>query len=417
MRATLQVLIFGAMVLVSVAVHAENWSRFRGPNGQGVSPESDLPIRWSSTENVAWKIRIPGVSWSSPIVWGDSVFVTTATEEGVSCRVIRIDRKTGNILWDNEVHRQKPGDMRRENSYATPTPVTDGKHVYAVFSDGTAVAVDFSGARQWINSEVKFHSLHGLGASPILVGDQLVMPFDGSSSVEKRVGWKTPWKDAVVVSYDTGTGAIRWRGRRGESRVGHVTPILIEQGRQIVSAGGDRVQGFDAESGDRIWSIYSQGEGVTPSPVVGDGLIYTSSGFEAPTIRAIRLGGVGDVTDTHIAWEQKKGVPALASPLYVGPYLYTVTRDNILHCFEGATGKLLWQHRLRGVYYPSPVLADGRIYMTSEEGVTLVLRPGPRYEEIAQNDLGEMCRASMAVSQGNFFIRTAEHLYCIGEPE
>lgn len=417
MRATLQVLIFGAMVLVSVAVHAENWSRFRGPNGQGVSPESDLPIRWSSTENVAWKTRIPGVSWSSPIVWGDSVFVTTATEEGVSCRVIRIDRKTGNILWDNEVHRQKPGDMRRENSYATPTPVTDGKHVYAVFSDGTAVAVDFSGARQWINSEVKFHSLHGLGASPILVGDQLVMPFDGSSSVEKRVGWKTPWKDAVVVSYDTGTGAIRWRGRRGESRVGHVTPILIEQGRQIVSAGGDRVQGFDAESGDRIWSIYSQGEGVTPSPVVGDGLIYTSSGFEAPTIRAIRPGGVGDVTDTHIAWEQKKGVPALASPLYVGPYLYTVTRDNILHCFEGATGKLLWQHRLRGVYYPSPVLADGRIYMTSEEGVTLVLRPGPRYEEIAQNDLGEMCRASMAVSQGNFFIRTAEHLYCIGEPE
>lgn len=417
MRATLQVLIFGAMVLVSVAVHAENWSRFRGPNGQGVSPESDLPIRWSSTENVAWKTRIPGVSWSSPIVWGDSVFVTTATEEGVSCRVIRIDRKTGNILWDNEVHRQKPGDMRRENSYATPTPVTDGKHVYAVFSDGTAVAVDFSGARQWINSEVKFHSLHGLGASPILVGDQLVMPFDGSSSVEKRVGWKTPWKDAVVVSYDAGTGAIRWRGRRGESRVGHVTPILIEQGRQIVSAGGDRVQGFDAESGDRIWSIYSQGEGVTPSPVVGDGLIYTSSGFEAPTIRAIRPGGVGDVTDTHIAWEQKKGVPALASPLYVGPYLYTVTRDNILHCFEGATGKLLWQHRLRGVYYPSPVLADGRIYMTSEEGVTLVLRPGPRYEEIAQNDLGEMCRASMAVSQGNFFIRTAEHLYCIGEPE
>ena len=417
MRATLQVLIFGAMVLVSVAVHAENWSRFRGPNGQGVSPESDLPIRWSSTENVAWKTRIPGVSGSGPIVWGDSVFVTTATEEGVSCRVIRIDRKTGNILWDNEVHRQKPGDMRRENSYATPTPVTDGKHVYAVFSDGTAVAVDFSGARQWINSEVKFHSLHGLGASPILVGDQLVMPFDGSSSVEKRVGWKTPWKDAVVVSYDAGTGAIRWRGRRGESRVGHVTPILIEQGGQIVSAGGDRVQGFDAESGDRIWSIYSQGEGVTPSPVVGDGLIYTSSGFEAPTIRAIRPGGVGDVTDTHIAWEQKKGVPALASPLYVGPYLYTVTRDNILHCFEGATGKLLWQQRLRGVYYPSPVLADGRIYMTSEEGVTLVLRPGPRYEEIAQNDLGEMCRASMAVSQGNFFIRTAEHLYCIGEPE
>lgn len=417
MRMTLQVLLMGVLASASVAVDAENWTRFRGPNGQGVSSESDLPVRWSATENVVWKIGIPGDSWSSPIVWDDNVFVTTATEEGVSCRLIRIDRKSGKIVWNNEVHRQKPGDMRRENSHASPTPVTDGNYVYAVFSDGTAVAVDFSGARKWINSDVEFHSLHGLGASPILVGDQLVMPFDGSSPDEKPVGWKTPWKEAVVVSYDAATGAIRWRGRRGESRVGHVTPILIEQGEQIVSAGGDRVQGFDAKTGDRVWSIYSQGEGVTPSPVVGDGLIYTSSGFEAPTIRAIRMGGQGDVTETHVAWEQKKGVPALASPLYVGPYLYTISRDNILHCFEGATGKLVWQHRLRGVFYPSPVLADGRIYITSEEGNTLVLQPGPRYEEIAQNDLAEMCRASMAVSQGNFFIRTAEHLYCIGEME
>ena len=181
-----------------------------------------------------------------------------------------------------------------------------------------------------------------------------------------------------------------------------------------MSAGGDRVQGFDVRTGKRIWSIYSRGEGVTPSPVVAKGLLITSSGFEAPTIRAIRLGGRGDVTKSHIAWEQKRGVPALASPLYVGPYLYTITRINILHCIEAATGKIVWVHRLKGVHSASPVFADGKIYILSEDGVTLVLRPGPRYDEIARNTIGEKCLASMAVSQGHFYIRSDKHLYSIG---
>jgi outer membrane protein assembly factor BamB len=195
-----------------------------------------------------------------------------------------------------------------------------------------------------------------------------------------------------------------------------VTPILVDDGVQLVSAGGDRVQGHDARTGKRIWSVYSQGEGVTPSPVVADGMLFTSSGFEAPTIRAIRLGGEGDVTETHIAWEQRKGVPALASPLYVEPYLYTITRDNILHCIEAATGKIVWLHRLEGVHWASPVFADGRIYILSEDGVTLVLRPGLKYDEIARNSIEETCFASMAVSQGHFYIRSAKHLYSIGSP-
>jgi len=184
-----------------------------------------------------------------------------------------------------------------------------------------------------------------------------------------------------------------------------------------VSAGGDRVQGFDARTGKRIWSIYSQGEGVTPSPVIGGGLIFTSSGFEAPTIRAIRLGGKGEITKTHIAWEQKRGVPALASPLYVKPYLYTISRSNILHCIEASTGNIVWKKRLTGVHSASPTFADGRIYVLSEEGVTLVLRPGPRYNEVARNSIGEKCLASMAVSQGRFYIRSSKHLYCIRTTE
>lgn len=402
------------LFLVCRPAPAENWTRFRGDNGQGISSESNLPVEWSKTENIRWKTAIPGEGWSSPIVFEDRVFVTTATEGGEACHVLCIDREQGKILWNVEVHRQQPGAKRAQNSYATPTPVTDGERVYAVFSDGAVVAVDFSGSLVWKNTEVDFHSLHGLGASPLLVGDVVVMPFDGSSPEEATLGWKQPWDQAVVMAYDKLTGEVRWKGKRGQSRVGHVTPILAEEGEQIISAGGDRVQGFDASTGRQVWSIYSQGEGVTPSPVIGNRVIFTSSGFEEPTIRAIRLGGEGDVTDTHIVWEQKRGVPALPSPLLVSPYLYTISRENILHCIEEATGEIVWLKRLEGNHSASPVFADGRIYVLSEEGVTLVLQPGDEYKEIASNDLGEKCLASMAVSDGQFFIRGIENLYCIG---
>lgn len=412
MRLAIPVACYLLVSLPFVAANAENWTRFRGPNGQGISSEANLPLHWGADKDIAWKTAIPGTGWSSPIVYDDQIFLTTATEEGVSCRVICVDRLSGKIRWNTEVHRQVPGAKRAQNSYATPTPVTDGERVYAVFYDGAIIALDFAGNVVWKNTEIKFFSLHGLAASPVLVNGQLVMPFDGSSREENRLGWKIPWDKAVVLSLDTATGKVLWKGERGQSRVAHVTPILVGEDAQLVSA-GDRVQGFDIQTGKRVWSIYSQGEGVTPSPVVGDGLIYTSSGFEEPTIRAIRLGGEGDVTETHIAWEQKKGVPALASPLYVAPYLYTITRDNILHCIEAATGEIVWLKRLSSVYWASPVLADGRIYILSEDGVTLVLRPGDRYEELARNDLHETCFASMAVSHGHFFIRSAEHLFCI----
>ena len=279
------------------------------------------------------------------------------------------------------------------------------------------MALDYAGKPVWKNTDVQFYSLHGLGASPILVGDQLVMPFDGSSREDQKTGWKVPWEEALLLSVDTATGDSRWKGSRGKSRVGHVSPILVEDGTQIVSAAGDRVQGFDVATGERIWSIYSQGEGVTPSPILAGGLIVTSSGFEAPTIRAIRPGGTGDVTESHIAWEQTKGVPALVSFIHVHPHLYTITRDNIMNCLEVATGEIVWQQRLKGNYSASPVLVDGKMYFTSEEGVTLVLRPGAKYDEVARNELDEMCLASMAVSQGHFYVRTEKHLYSIGPKE
>ena len=416
MKNSLGILIFLVLWLITCdVIRGENWPRFRGPSGQGISSETDLPVTWSKDENIKWTSDLPGQGWSSPIVFKDHIFLTAATEEGVSCRVICINRKDGSIAWSKEVHRQKPGPMRKQNSYATPTPVTDGKLVYSVFYDGTVIAVDFSGNIVWKNNEVRFFSLHGLGASPILANGQIIMPFDGSSREETQVGWKVPWEKAVILSLDADDGSVRWKGSRGKSRVGHVTPILVDDDKQLISAGGDRVQGFDPNTGERIWSIYSQGEGVTPSPVVGDGLLYTSSGFEAPTLRAIRLGGKGEVTNSHIAWEQKNGVAALASLLYVKQYLYSISRDNILHCLDAATGDIVWRERLTGTYSASPIYADGRIYILSAEGETLVLRPGAKYDEIARNDISDTCNASMAISQGNFYIRSAKKLYCIGK--
>ncbi|MEM7475897.1 MAG: PQQ-binding-like beta-propeller repeat protein [Planctomycetota bacterium] len=399
--------------------NAEDWSRFRGPNGQGVSTDSKVPQTWSATEdaqeNIAWKTKLTLGGWSSPIIVGDSVFLTGTKEDGVSCRVLRINRKDGSVLWDKEVHRQKTTKMRRQNSYATPTPVSDGTQVYAVFFDGTALAVDMQGSVQWKNSDFKFYSLHGLGASPLLADGMLVMPFDGSSRDNDTLGWKEPWDQAAVVAWDCSTGKVRWTGRRESSRVGHVTPILVNDGKQLISAGGDRVQGFDIATGERIWSIYSKGEGVTPSPVVGEGLIFTSSGFEEPTIRAIRIGGKGDITKSHIAWEQKRGVPALPSFLFVAPHLYSITRDNILYCFTAETGEIVWQERLQGTYSASPLLAANRIYITSEEGITTVLKPGTKYQELAKNEVNGICKASLAVADGQIIMRSSDYLYCIGE--
>ena len=188
-RILFTICLYSACILMQQVVLADNWTRFRGPSGQSKSTETNLPLNWSMTENIAWQTPIPGSGWSSPIVYEERIFLTSADEEGKSCRVICVNRLDGSITWNKEVHRQLTSKMREQNSYATPTPVTDGRHVYAVFFDGTAVALDFSGNLVWKNSDFKFYSLHGLGASPILAQGKMIMPFDGSSREEEKVGW------------------------------------------------------------------------------------------------------------------------------------------------------------------------------------------------------------------------------------
>jgi outer membrane protein assembly factor BamB len=410
------------------AVVAENWPRFRGPTGQGISTESDLPLRWSASENVAWKTPIPGEGWSSPAVWGDRVFLTSATAEGTTCHVMCVDRLSGKVLWDREVFQQRPARKEGKNSYASPTPVTDGERVYAVFGDGSAVALSLDGEVAWTNRDVKFYSRHGLGASPILFDGLVIMPYDGSNrvdsigrypnnSAEERLGWQIPWDKSFIAALDAQTGRRIWTAQRGLSRIAHVTPILvpIDGRQQLISPAGDVVQGFDPRTGKLLWTAASQGEGVVPSPAAGDGLIFTSSGFEKTTLRAVRTGGSGDVTETHIAWEEIKGCPTQPSLLYVKPYLYAVSDNGVVTCYEAPSGKLVYQNRIGGNHSASPVYADGHLYFLSEDGETTVIQAGPNFETVARNPLNERCQASMAISQGNLFIRTDKHLYCIGE--
>jgi outer membrane protein assembly factor BamB len=384
-----------------------------------MSSEKNLPLKWNGTENVAWKTAIPGEGWSSPIVHGDRVFVTSTTKEGTSCHVICIDRRTGKIRWNTKVGEQKTSKKRRENSYATPTPTTDGQLVFSVFSSGKIVAVDFEGKVAWTNHDVKFYGHHGLAASSILYKDLLIMPFDGSSDGKNnRVGWKIPWTEAVLLALDTKTGKMRWRGIRGPSRLGHVTPtVLRENGKaQIISGSGDTVQGHDPVTGKIVWTIYSKGEGVTPSVLVGDGVVFSCSGFEAPTIRVIRTGGVGDITKTHMAWEQKKGVPSLASMLYVKPHLYSVTDAGVVTCFAAKTGNIVWQERIGGKHSSAPVYADGHIYFLSEaEGESVILKAGDKFKVVGRNRIDEKCKAMIAISQGQLFIRSEKNLLCIGK--
>ena len=393
--------------LLSLA-QAENWPGFRGPTRQGVSAETNLPLEWGPSKNVVWKTPLPGEAWSSPIVWNGRIFVTTATDGGASCHVLSLDAESGEILWDKHVFDQETRQKRSQNSYASPTPVTDGETVFAVFGTGSIAALDFDGNVLWTNRDFDFFSEHGLGASPVLYKDTVIMVFDPSSRTEReaKVGWKVPWDGAAIWALDKKTGKVVWEGKRGKSRLAHVTPNFMEvNGKvQMISAAGDVVQGFNPETGERLWSVYAQGEGVVPSIVIGDGLAYTVSGFEATTIRGVAPGG-------RIVWEQTRSAPHIPSLIFHDGLLFNVHEGGIATCMDAATGEVIWQDRIGGKHWASPVLADGRIYSLSEEGESVAIEPGREFNVLARSNLGEHTQASMAISGGKIFIRTANHLW------
>jgi len=395
---------------------AENWPSFRGPTGQGLSSETNLPRTWNLSQNVAWRVQVPGLGWSSPVIWDDRVFVTTATPDGTSCRVVCLDAMRGNVVWDKEVFTQASPRKLAENSHATPTPATDGKLVFAAFNGGRIVALDFAGNVAWSWRDSQFISKHGLGASPLLYRDLLIMPFDGNGAADvNNIGYRTAWDGAFIAALDKHTGQEKWRAKRGLSRQAHVTPLIadVQGSPQLISAAGDVVQGFDPDSGERLWSTQSPGEGVVPSIVCGQGLVFSSSGYGTPALRAIRPAARGDAAAAHLAWDSRASVPLMPSFLYADGLLFCLKETGVASCLEAGTGQVLWQERLEGAFGASPVLGEGRIYCLAEDGSTTVLAAGRQFKKLARNLLEGPCKASPAIANGRFFIRSQSSLFCI----
>jgi len=394
------------LTLSASAAPAEDWPQFRGETGQGHSGETGLPLEWSESRNVKWKSPIPGSGWSSPVVSAGRIWLTTAVRErnAASLRALAFDVETGREVVNVEVFRLSNATLlNAKNSFASPTPIVEGDRVYVHFgADGTA-ALTTAGEIVW-KARLSYESQHGNGGSPALHADVLIISCDGAD-------------EAYVVALDKRTGKIRWKtSRRQPWDQAYTTPLLIRVGNQdqVVSIGAYRAAAYDPRSGKEIWRVsYGDGFSNVPRPVYGHGLVYIATGFQEPSLLAVRVDGTGDVTKTHIAWSVRRGAPHTPSPILVGDELYMVSDIGVATCLEATTGKVIWQQRLGGNYSASPVFADGRIYFQSEEGVTTVIAPGKEFRRLASNTLDGLMLASIAVSNGSLFIRTDKNLYRI----
>jgi outer membrane protein assembly factor BamB len=411
---TFRLTVFAALVLAAWNAGAAQWPEFRGPTGQGHSEEQGLPLEWSESRHVLWKVPVPGAGWSSPVVSGGRVWLTTAVEvasgkgrpAGVSLRAVAFDVASGRELVNVEVFRvDRPTAINSKNSHASPTPVLDGDRVYVHFgSEGTA-ALSATGEVLW-RAKLAYASQHGSGGSPVLYRDVLIVSCDGNGG------------EAFVAALDSRTGKVRWRTeRRSPADQAYSTPLVIRVGDQdqVVSVGAYRTAAYEPATGKEIWRVsYGDGFSNVPRPVYGNGLVYLVTGFQQPALVAVRPDGRGDVTKTHVAWTMQRAAPYTPSPLLVAAELYVVNDGGIASCLNAATGAVLWQHRLSGTFSASPVHVDGRVYFLNEDGVTTVVAPGTTYRELAVNELDGATLASMAVASQSMFIRTATHLYRIG---
>ena len=391
------------LLFLCTPVLGGDWPQFRGPTGQGQSDEKGLPLTWSETKNVRWKVAIPGKGWSSPVIQGDRIWLTTATEDGKSLRAVSVDLNTGAILLNIEVFRLKSlGQISSKNSYASPTPVLEGDRVYVHFGAHGTACITQSGEIVWKTRLEYDNGQHGPGGSPVLYENLLIVSCDGQDV-------------QFVVALDKLTGKVRWKKSR-EGYQAYTTPLVVPlaAGDQVISPGAFRAIAYDPRTGKELWQVkYGEGFSNVPRPVYGDGLVFICTGFQEPSLLAVRLDGRGDVTKSQIAWTLKRGAPLTPSPLLVGTELYLISDNGIASCVDAKTGNPIWQVRLGGNHSASPIYADGRIYFLSEEGESVVIAPGKQFKALAQNQLDGQTLASMAVSSGSIFVRSLTHLYRI----
>ena len=391
------------LLVLSSLFFATDWPQFRGPRGQGVSDEKNVPLTWSETKNVRWKTAIPGRGWSSPVIQGDRIWLTTATEEGRSLRALAVNVNTGAIEQNVEIFQLKsPKLMNQKNSFASPTPIVEGDRVYLHFGSYGTACITQSGEIVWKTKLDYDNGQHGPGGSPIIYDDLLIVSCDG---LELQ----------YVVALDKATGKVRWKKTR-EGYQAYTTPLVVNlpSGDQVISPGAFQAIAYEPRTGKEIWRVkYAEGFSNVPRPVYGHGLVFICTGFQEPSLLAVQPDGHGDVTKSKVVWKLDRAIPRTPSPLLVGNELYIVTDNGIATCIDAKTGEELWRARVGGNHSASPVYAGGRIYFLSEEGESVVIAPGRKLQHLATNQIDGPTLASMAISHSSIFIRSQTHLYRI----
>jgi outer membrane protein assembly factor BamB len=420
--------ICGLFIAASIhcAAIAENWPGWRGPRGDGTSDETAVPTEWSgepgSEENIRWKVPIPGNGHASPIVWGDRVFVVTCDEERQERLLLCLDRDKGDVLWQRLVLRSPLEKKHTLNSFASSTPCTDGRRVYVTFlkTDGSAVtadgraspgvmvvvAYDLDGNEQWRVEPGEFSSMHGYCSSPVLFEDKVIVNGDHDGQ-------------GYLAALDRATGETRWKIDRPNNTRSYCTPVIREiDGRtQMVLSGSKCVASYDPHDGSLHWIMDGPTEQFVASLAYNGRLLFLTAGFPEFHLLAIDPGGSGNVTRSHIRWRTREGAGYVPSPIAAGPYFLVTSDNGVASCFDAESGKRLWKVRLGNHYSGSPVLVNGLVYFTADDGTTKVIRPGPTFDLVAENRIDENCYASPAVSGGRLYFRAEKHVYCFGNDE
>jgi len=391
-------------------MQAEDWPGWRGPRGDGTSAEKQVPLTWDVTkgEGIAWVADIPGEGHSSPIVLGKRVFVTATLPETEERLLLCLDRDSGREIWRHTVFTSPLERKHRENSYASSTPATDGQRVFVSFLDGdkaTLAAYDLTGKQQWLVQPGVFHSQHGFSSSPVVFENEVIVNGDHDG-------------DAWIAAMSREDGHTLWKIDRENKTRSYCTPIIRDlAGRtQMILSGSKCIASYDPRTGQQHWIIDGPTEQFVASMVYNPkhDMLFMTGGFPAHHILGIKPDGQGNITQTHIVWRTTKGVSYVPSPISEGDYFVVVSDGGIASCFQAETGELYWQERVGPHAHSSIVSANGLVYITTDDGATTVLKPGPTFEVKAHNTLGEPTSSSPAISDGHVFLRGSKHLYCFG---
>ncbi len=396
-----------AMVVMLLAARlaiGEDWPQFRGPDGQGHAAATGLATHWSETENVRWKVEIPGLGWSSPVISGERIWMTSAVGEQ-SLRAVCVDRETGQAVCDVEVfHQDDLGRIAAKNSHASPTPVIDGRRVFVHFGAHGTACLTNEGKIIWAR-QLPYDHRHGPGGSPVIWKDLLIVSCDGPD-------------EQYTTALDKRTGEVRWKADHPGLQA-YCTPIVIKVNgvEQLITSGGEALIAYSPADGKELWRCRHSGHSVVPRPVAGNGLVYFCTGYWTPALLAVRPDGRGDVTDSKVEFTLRRSVPHNPSPLLVGDRLILISDLGVLTCVDARDGKEIYRQRLSGSFSASPTLADDKIFILNEAGTMYILATGDQYQLLATNHLDGRSLASPAFVGGAIYLRSDTHLYRVEEPK